>query len=226
MMKPKKRLVKAKLKEDRFVIITAKAEVWFEEHRRPALYAVVALLLVAVAGIAIGWSKSAAEKSAAFAELMTRDAYARSDFDSALVNADAILEDYSGTTSAAIALMVKGRVFESRGQFDEAEKAFQELIDDYSDREYLAFGAYYALGTIAMGKSDYEPAAQYYEKAAAKHPQHFSAPVALVEAGKALEKARRYPQAKQIYRQVLSHYPKSRSADAARDNLAKLEFMP
>jgi len=226
MLKPRKRLVKAKLKEDRFVILTAKAEVWFEEHRQHVLYGVVAVVAAVALGLAIGWSKSSTAKNAAFDEMMARDAFARAAFDSALIRANAILEDYSGTSSAAVALMLKGRIFEQRAQFEEAFKAYEEVIDDYSDQAYLAFGAYYALGTIAHGKSDWEKAAEYYEKAASKYPDHFNAAVALLEAGKALDKAHRYPQAKSVYNKILKDYPKSRSVDAARDNLAKLEFMP
>jgi len=226
MLKPRKRLVKTQLKEDQFVLMTAKAEAWFELHRMKVLYGIVAVVVAVGLGLAINWSRTTAAKNATFDEMLARDAYARADFDSALIRADAILDDYSGTSSAAVALMLKGRIFEQRAQFDEAVKAFEAVIDDYSGEDYLAFGAYYALGTIAAGKSEFEKAAEYYEKAASKYSKHFNAPAALLEAGKAFDKANKSPQAKSMYRKILSDYSKSRAADAARDNLAKLEFMP
>jgi len=226
MLKPRKRLVKAKLKEDRFVIFTAKAEVWFEQNRRHVIYGAGGIIVVVALAVAMGWSKSNATKNAAFQELLARDAYARTDYDSTLIRANAILEDFSGTSSAAVALMLKGRVYEQRGQFEEAEEAFKQVVDDYSEHEYLAFGAYYGLAMIALGRSDWNNAGDIYAKAASKYPHHFNAAVALLEAGKAYEKANRYPQARVAYRTILTDYPKARSADAARDNLAKLEFMP
>jgi len=226
MLKPKKRLVKATLKEDRFVILTAQAEAWFEQHKMRVIYASAGVLAIAVIAAALSWSRTNAIKQASLAELLARDAYARADFDSTLLKANAILEDFNGTPSAGVALMLKGRVYEQRAQFEEAEKAFEEVIDDYADSEYLAFGAYHSLGTIAHGKSDWLRAAEYFEKAGSKYPGHFNAPVALVKAGEAFEKAGKISQAKSAYRKVLGDYPKSRSADAARDNLARLEFLP
>jgi TolA-binding protein len=225
MLKPKKRLVKAKLKEDRFVIFTAQAEAWFETHRRELMYGAVAVVVV-VAGIFVyNWSRTTAANNAMFDELLVRDAFARSDLDSAMIRADAIIEDYSGTNSAAVALMVKGRVQEARAQFDDAVKTYQQVVDDYSSNKYLGFGAYYALATIALGRLDYSKAGELYSKAADKYADHYNASTALLEAGKAYEKANKYPEAKQVYRKVISDYPKSRSTDTARDNLAKLEFM-
>jgi TolA-binding protein len=226
MLKPRKRLAKTKLKEDRFVIFTAQAEAWFEQHRKQALYGILALVVLLAAGIAFKLSKSSAEENASFQELMARDAFARSDLDSTLVRANAILDDYSGTNAAAVALMLKGRVYETRAQYDDAVKAYQDLVKDYGNREYLAFGAYYALATISIGKGDYEKAGDLYSQAANKYPSHFNASVALLEAGKAFEKIHNYPQAKAAYKKAISDYPKSRASDTARDNLAKLEFMP
>ncbi len=226
MIKPKKRLVRAKLKEDRFVIFTAKAETWLETHRKEVLYGISGLILIVAAGFVFNWSKADTEKKAAYEELLARDAYTRAALDSALIRSDVIIDDYSGASSAGIALMIKGRVNEARGDFDKAIEAYEKVIDDFSNQEYVGFGAYYALGTIALGRSEYEKASEYYGKAASNFPKHFSAPDALIETAKAQEKAGHFAQAKTAYRKILSDYPKSRSADIARDNLAKLEFMP
>ena len=84
MIKPKKRLVKAKLKEDRFVIFTAQAEAWLEANRNIVMYGIAGIVLVVALGLFISWSKDSSEKKAAFAELLARDALARSALDSAL----------------------------------------------------------------------------------------------------------------------------------------------
>lgn len=226
MLKTKKRITKTKLKEDRFVLFTAQAETWIENHRKELLYGISGVILVVLLGVGFNWSRSNAEKNAAFEELLARDAFSRAALDSAVIRADVILDDYSGTSSAAVAQMIKGRVHEARGELEEAAACFEKVINDHSGEEYLAFGAYYALGNIALGQNDPDKAASYFEKGSSKYPNHFSAPVALVSAGKAFEKAGKFNQAKTAYRKVLSKYSKSRSADNARDNLAKLEFKP
>lgn len=225
MLKPKKRLVKAQLKEDQFVLYTAHAEAWFEMHRKEVFLGFGALVLVVAGVFLFNWSRSAANDSALFQELLARDALARSDLDSAMIKSDAILEDYSGTNSAAVASMVKGRVYEARGQFEDAEKTYQKVADSYSSNKYLGFGAYYALASIALGKSDYDKAGELFLKAASKYSDHFNAAQALLEAGKAYEKANKFPEAKRAYQKAIKDYPKSRATDTARDNLAKVEFM-
>ena len=225
MLKPRKRLVKAKLKEDKLLVFTAKAQRYIRQNRRSITFATVGVLVV-VCGFAVyNWSQRAEAAEAALDELLMRDAYARGELDSVLVRADRILDDYPRTSSAAAALMLKGRVHESRGEYEEAIETYERLLRKHSGEKYLAFGACYALGTIYLGKDDLEQAADFYLKAANDYPDHFNAPNALLEAGKCLEKLSRYEQAKRAYHKIIAEYPKSRTVNRARQRLTGIEFM-
>ncbi len=226
MLKPRKRLVKAKLKEDKLLIYTAKVQGFISRYQRQLIYGLAAVVVIGGVVITTLWSKANAQKQAAFEGLLARDAYMRSELDEAITRSDMILEDYTGTRAAALALMLKGRVYEQRGELDEAARAFQEVIDDYAAQSYFAFGAYYALGSIHYGRGEYVEAARFYREAAEHYPDHFNAPVSLVEAGHCLKKARRYEQAGRIFRRVMTEYPRSRSVDKARKDLEEIEFMP
>ncbi len=121
--------------------------------------------------------------------------------------------------------MLKGRIYEQRGEFAQSEEVYQTIVRKHSDSPYIAYGAYVSLASIEYGRGEYAKAASYYQDAGTKFPEHFNAPKAIVQAGECFEKISRYEDAKRMYNLVLKKYPKSRSANSARDNLAELEFM-
>jgi|GEM_PF-1201279 len=226
MLKPRKRLTKAQLKQDKFILFTAQAQAWLTQYQKYILYGFIGLIVIVVGVSAVAWSKSSSEKQASFEELLARDAYSRGDIDSALIRAEAIIEKYEGTSAAGAAWMLKGKIHEQRGEFEPAIKAFEHVASKYDDQEYLAFGALYAIGMIHYGEHEYVKAGEYFDNAVKRYPKHFHCPVALVKGGEAYERGLRYTDAKRLFQRVVTQYPKSRSADGARESLAKIEFMP
>jgi len=225
MLKPRKRLVKSKLKEDKLVTYTVKAQAYLNKNWRNLSYGFGILVIVIVGFSVLNWSNRSAEIQSTFDDMLARDAYARGALDETLTRVERILEDYSRTPSAASALMLKGRILQQRGNFPAAEEAYREVARRFSDEEYLSFGANFSLAIIAYGREDYSLAAAKYLDAANKHPEHFNCPNALLEAGNCFVKISKYDDAKRAYRRILKNYPKSRSADKARNKLADLDFM-
>ncbi len=226
MLKPKRGLLKAKVEEDKILTYTAKARTMYADHGRNLLYGVAAIVAIFVVMMFLRWSGSGAENEAAFDELLIRDAYSRGQMEEAMIKAEEVIADYSGTTSAAVALSVKGKIHEHRGEFELAIQAYEQLISEHADKPYLGFGGYFSLGIVHHGQGDLEQAAHYYQMAAQKYPDHFNAPVSLVEAGRAYKKVNRYDEAKKMFNLAMTKYPKSRVANSARDGLAEIVFMP
>lgn len=225
MLKPRKRLVKAKLKEDKLLTYTIKIQEIFNTHWKNATFALVAVIVVVGIALGVGWSKKSKNDQAGFAEMLARDSYMQGKTDDALTQVNEILDKYSNTKSEATALMIKGRIFQQRGEFERAEEAFKEVTKKFSEEPYLVFGAYNSLGSIAYGKALYGEAGELYEKAFKTSSEHFNAPIALLAAGDCYEKNSKYERAKGVYVKILKLFPKSRSADKARNNLAELEFI-
>lgn len=226
MLKPRKRLVRAKIKEDKFVIYTARVQAFLSRNSRQLLYGFVLVIVILAIGIGVGWSRSAAGKHAAFASLLARDAYSRGDLDGTLTHANIILEDYSGTKYAAVAGMLKGRVHEHRGELSLAIDAYRKLIGSSGDQKYLAFGAYYSLGSIYYGQGEYEEAARFFIDGATRYPHNFNAAYSLLEAAHSLKQLKKYEQARKVLMRIMSEYPKSRATDEARRELEEIVFMP
>jgi tetratricopeptide (TPR) repeat protein len=226
MLKPKKRLLKAKAEEDKLTTFLKNSRNILDQYGQWILYGLVGVVVVIAISLVLQRNNSSTESEAAFDELLIRDAYSRGQMDEALIKAEEVIADYAGTQSAGIALSVKARIHEQRGESEHAIQAYNKLVDGYSDLPYLAFGGYYSLGIIYSGQGDYEKASLNYRLGAQKYPDHFNAAVCLVEAGRALKKINRYDEAKRLFQEALDKYPKSRAISTARNDLAEIEFMP
>jgi tetratricopeptide (TPR) repeat protein len=225
MLKPRKRLVKTKLKEDRLVTYTAKAQTFYDQNKKTLFYGVIGIILVLAIVVGFNMTRSAAQKNAAFESLLARDALSRGNNDEALTHVNIILEDYPGTRSAAVAMMIKARIHEQSGELNEAAEVFKKLISDYSEYDYLAFGAHYSLGSIYSSWGEYKEAARFYSTGASKYPEHFNAAYSLLEAALCYKKAGMYEQANRTLRIILTDYSKSRATGKARTELEEIEFM-
>ena len=224
MLKPKKRLVKAQIKEDKLLKFTARAQKVVDKYWKHAAIVLAAVVVIILAFNFVLAARESKNSEAALQELKVRDAYSRGDFDETLRLINTILDDYPGTPSVPAALMLMGRIYQQRGEYDQAVEIFEKIIRKYSGNSYLAFGAYVGIGAIEFGRAEYEKAADNYKAAASKYPDHFNAPDAFVRSGESYQKINRYEDAKHVYRLVLKQYPKSRSANTAREKLAELEF--
>jgi len=225
MLKPRKRLVKERIEEDSILTYTAKSEKIIKAYWKRAGYVLAVIVIIFAVFTVQNMSKKNAGAEAEYEEMLARDAFSTNDFDEALKHINILVSDYSGTPAAASALMMQGRINQQRGEYEQASEAFKQIVGKHMDCQYLAFGAFVGLGTIEYGNGNFSKAADHYQAAVKNFPDHFNAPVALIEAGKCLEKISKYEEAKQVYNRILKQYPKSRSANSARDNLAELEFM-
>jgi TolA-binding protein len=225
MLKPRKRLVKTKIREDKLLVFTARVQGFASRNQRPILYVVGGVVVVAAfAGILVT-SKASAERKAAYESFLARDAYSRGDLNEVITRTNTVIDDYAGTKGAAMALMLKGRVHEQLAEYEEAIQVYEELIRKYPGNDYLAFAAHLALGAIYKGRGDFLNAGRNYTDAAIKYPGHFDAPEALLDAGKSYRRAGAYDRARRTLRLVLSDHPKSRAATRARTELEDIEWL-
>ena len=225
MLKPRKRLTRATLKEDKFVTYTSTVQSFIQKNYLRIVLSVSAFIVIAAVGGFISLSKSSSEKTAAFESFMARDAYGRGEFEEVMKHVNIILEDYPGAKAAASAMMLKGRVHEQRGDIDDAVEVYKNLTKKYSEHKYLGFGAHFSIGSIYFGQEKYEEAAQHFSRAASTYPDNFNAPYSLLEAGISYKKIKMYDKAKTVLKKIISDYPKSRAVSRARNELEEIEFM-
>jgi TolA-binding protein len=224
MLKPRKSLIKTVEKKSNLLTFSEKAQLFYEQYARQVTYGLIGLVIVVGGWFGYRWMQQSSFSKADYAEMIARDEFAKGNYDDALQKVDAIIADYSSAPAAGSAMLMKGRIHESRSELDMAVQAYEKLIRKYGDQPYLAFSAKYALGAINNGRGDYEKAARYYRQAAQDLPEHFYAPQALLDAGRAYRKINKRDDAKAMFRLIITKYAKAREATDARTELAELDF--
>jgi len=219
MLKPRKRITRQQIKEDKLVTFTAKASSYYAENSRTilAVGGVVVVLAIA-AGFFIN-SRAQAEKTATFDLTLAKIEIGQQRFDTAAEKLTQIIENYSGTRSAADALFFLGNVYLSQGNWDQARVTFQRYLDDYGKDRQLAPAAIAGLGLADEQEKKYRDAAERYLEAANRYPDMYNAPQYLMDAGRCFALAGDTARAEDTFKLVIDRYPKSELKQQAEDEM-------
>ncbi|HID09891.1 MAG TPA: tetratricopeptide repeat protein, partial [Candidatus Latescibacteria bacterium] len=223
MLKPRRRLTKKEVKQDKFVTAVFRAWVLVRERYRELGAGVLGVL--AVVGVVNLWASHRERREAEAWELLAEGQIAWAQGDTARASGvyRELRERFWGTKAAARACLALGDIALSKGLYDEAEKAYRTCLDRYGKDEVLAFAASYGIGTCLENLGKYEEAAEAYRKFARRHPKSPLAPEALWKAAWCLEQAGRLGEAKEVLREVLRQYPEATNRYKVRQRLRTLE---
>lgn len=205
----------------------SKSEQWIEKNSKPLFYALVGIVVVFLAYL--GYNKYIVEPNEL--EASNELAFPRKHFDEAatagsgidsLLNlgiegADGkygfvdIAETYSGTDAGNLANYYAGVSYLQLKKYD---KAIEFLSKFNSDDEILGPVALGAIGDAFADINQPEDALEYYEKAANKKDNKFTAPLYLFKAGQMAMEIKDYSKAASLFTKVKENYAKS---DQGRD---------
>lgn len=170
MIGKKKKLNKKELQEDKLVTSFYKSQEFFEEHKQKI---VIAVSTVAIIILAITWyfNKQAEDNLLAAGKLsQITPSFEQGQYQKAidgepgtqLVGLKNIVENYGNSEQGELAKIYLANSYYSLGNYDEALKYFS----DYSGSSKLHQSTAYAgIAACYENKSDFEKAAEYYEKA-------------------------------------------------------------
>lgn len=199
-----------------------RSERWIEKNSKPLFYGLT-LIALAILGY-LGYNKYIVEP----AELEASNdlAFPRKYYDLALTNSVArdsllnlalegadgkygfvdIADVHSGTKAGNLANYYAGL---SYLQLTDYQKAIEYLENFSSDDEALGPIALGAIGDAFSDLNQEEDALEYYEKAANKKDNEYTAPLFLFKAGKAAMSLQQYDKALRLFTEIKEKYPKS-----------------
>ena len=222
MLKPKKKLTRREIKEDKFLTFVAKATKWFNENSKYIAIALAALVVAVAVGYLIVSSKHQAETAASGRLIRAMAAYNNMAFDRAIPILQGIVDQFPGTKSAGIAAFYLGRAYYNKENYEEAKKYFSLYVEKYGDDPLLKSAALAGLGACYAQQGDKEMAAQYYEKAAKKEKEFFNAADYLFSAAENYAEIGKIGKAQELLQLVLEKYPQTPVANDAKMLLAEL----
>jgi hypothetical protein len=151
---------------DEFITATSQATAWANEHR--SLLVAVGVVIVVLAGAAIGWTRWTASKVAAASRdfRAARLTFEAAKFAEAAPQFAALTDAYPETTFGRLAILYRGHSLARQGDNAGAVAAYEEFLASGSSVDYLKQEALVALGHARENTGDAAGALTAYTQAA------------------------------------------------------------
>ncbi len=189
MLKPRKRITKKELKQDKLVTWYFAAAEYLRNNRKVVSGVVTGLVIAAIVAVAYMNNVRSSNNKAATELSQVLDAFNGGAYQVA-INGDPthnirglkyIVENYGGSETGEEAKVYLADCYYYLGDYADAMKYFKDY--DGSDK-FLQASAYAGVAEVYAIQKDYSKAAEYYERAAASDSKNFLAPQYLVGAAR------------------------------------------
>jgi len=222
MLKPRKRITKKQMKEDPLVTYYFKSLDFMREHSQKITTGAIILLALLVLFTFFMRSKRNADLNASEQLAKANVELSQNKSQEAIDILMSMIDNYSGTKSAATGVYLLAKAYYEKGDYDKALLYFEKYRDDLGDDKILASAAYSGIGSCYEQVGKYLEAAQNYEKGAKKFPQHFNAAQQLIDAARCYMLQNQFAEAKACYKLIIDKYPDNNLKNEAELYLAKL----
>ena len=219
MLKPKKRITRQQIKEDKLTTLTAKVTDYYRQNSRNIIAGAGILVVLIVVVVFYFNSRAQAENEATYELTMAKIEIGQRNYDMAVQKLTTIIDTYGGTKTAGDALFFLGNVRLSTGEWETAITEFQQYLDKNGKDPMLAAGAIAGIGFAYEQEQKFPEAAEYYINAASNYPQEFNAPQYLLDAGRCYGLGGNPVKAHEAFQLIIDQYPESTQIQKAKDEL-------
>jgi len=209
MLKPRKRITKKHLKEDKFVTYVFKFNDYFRREWKKLSYIGMGIVAVIVIIFMFINSRRKAELRASAELARAEISYLNEDYDRAIQDLARIDNIYKGTKSAGISVFYLANSYFNMGNYEKAEETYKRYLGEYDDDPMLHASSLAGIAATYEEREMYDRAVEYYKKAAADYPKLFTAAENLINAARCLKLEGKKEEAKILLDRVLEEYPES-----------------
>jgi len=215
MLKPRKRLTKKNLKEDKLVTFYFNAQTWIGENSKIIIIAATAIVFIIAATFLYNNSKLKNESTASVELSKAVSAFQENDIPKALPLLNNIVENYGNTRSGKLATFYLANSFFKNGDYENALNNFKKFSSGFKGDDLIKSSAMAGIAACYEQQGDYVKAAEQYVKTAKKFNKNFKAPAYLVKAARCYNLAQNSEKAIEILDQIIEQYPESKEKDEA-----------
>ena len=217
MLRPRKRLTKREIKEDKFLEFVLRASVFVRKHRTHLIGGVLAIVL-AVVGTNLAL-KGRETKQLEAAELLAdaRMAGTGGQVDEAIRLGEQIIRDFGSTRSAQEALVLLGNAYFDMERYDQAMELFQRYLKESNqEEEILRYAAWSGLAACLEEQGRYGEAGEQYRQYGDENRGSPYAAWMLLDAARCFKLSGEKGKAEAVLERILVAYPDSEVAFKAR----------
>jgi len=209
MLKPKKKLTRREIKQDKLVTTWFKAIDYVNQHSRELLYGGVAVIAIITAVTYYNYHKQQQEQMASLLFAHGQSAYADQNYDAAVDSLVRLVNEYGGTYSASVGTIYLANTFMHKKDFEVAEQYYRAYLDDYDDDPVLSVTAAAGIAATYDERGDYAKAAELYEKAARDYEDSYRAAELWMRAARCYHLAEQPDNSRRALAALLEKYPES-----------------
>jgi TolA-binding protein len=215
MLKPRKRLTKKQLKEDKLLTFYVKVSKWYETYSKFVLGGGVAIVLIIAAGLYYKNSTRKAESAASVELARAIRVYDAEDYQNSIAMLSSLVDGSGNTRSGKIALLYLANSFYKTGDYDHALNDYKKFVAKFDKIDYFTAFAMGSMASCLEQKGDFAAAAAQYEKTASKFPKQYLAPAYLFRAARCYSLADNNVEASTLYQKIIDDYPNSQQKEDA-----------
>jgi tetratricopeptide (TPR) repeat protein len=221
MLKPKRKITRQELKEDKLVKTTLQIKNYFEEHNQQLFYILAGLLIII---LLIMWYRHSNQKTSqeASAQLgIAQIEFTNANYENATNRLQNLIKDYSGTDEAKQGLFLLANIYYQYRDYTKARDYFKQFVDSYSGSNILLASGYAGLAACHETEHNFTEAGKLYEQAAKIAGDFIEADDYAYLAGICFKKAGEIDQAKKQFKKLVDESkPGQRTKDAETQLLA------
>ena len=214
-VKSSKKLSKSELKEDRFVEWIMDAVEYVQQRSQWFIGAVagVILLVLAVNLFLRSQEKGRLEAANRLGEAMMAEGQGQDE--RAMQLYEDLARNYRGTEAGAQGMLMLANRHYNRGNYPEAQRLYQSVLDTSGDRELLQFAAWNGLAACLEAQGQFKQAGDKYREYASDHGKQQQAALALTSAARCYGLAGDLENQKQALEQITRDFSSSPLASQA-----------
>lgn len=216
MLKPQRKLTKRELKQDKFVTAWFKTTDYLNKHSREVLGGLAVVAGLIAVAIWYNYSVQQDEQKASVLLAHGKGAFEAQQYNAAVDSLVKLVNNHSGTPSAATGTIYLAHAFMQKKEYEFAEKYFQVYLDDYDNDPILSAAAAAGIAATHDERGNYAEAGKLYEKTAKDYKDSYRVPELLLHAARCYQLANRADDARRVLAQLVEDHPKSKFAEEAK----------
>ena len=171
MLKPKKKITKQDLKEDKFVKFTLQAKTYLDENYQKIMRAALAVGAIIILFVFYYYNSQETNNEANSQLGIAEIEYTNGNLQKASERLVRLIEEYDGTDSADQGVFLLANIYYQQKNYNDAYVYFDKFIGSYSGSNILLASGYAGLAACEEVNANFSEAADLYEQAADLVPQ-------------------------------------------------------
>lgn len=204
MLKPKKKITKHDLKEDKFVKFTLQAKGYLDENYQTIMRAAIGLGIIIVIVVFYVFNTQETNREANSQLGIAEIEFANGNLAKASARLINLIDEYEGTDAADQGMFLLANIYYQQKKFEDARLYFDKFVSAYSGSNILLASGYAGLAGCFEVDGDFLEAAELYERAAELAPEFIESDNYYYLSGLCYKQANELDKAKSIFEYLAS----------------------